>query len=105
MSDDGLPRLPPPLPPQPTTRIPRVFNIWGTLVYAGCSITAFVSMIAYGFGWTPPWIIVLPTFIYVGTSSGIIAMGRIQSNKIASDTFVWLRQKSEENKRAMRKMN
>jgi len=113
MSDE-IPELPNRMPPPPhaklagprplrppTTRVPRVFNIWGTLVYAGCSITAFASMIAYGFGWRPPGLIILPALFYVGISASIIAAGRIEANKDAKVFVRALRRQSEENKRRM----
>jgi hypothetical protein len=100
------PRLPPPLPPVPTTRVPRVFNIQGTLVYAGCSFTAFCFMIAMGFGIWPPWYVILPCLFYVFLSSGIIAHGRIEANKDARFFIHALKKRSQENKqREMRRMN
>jgi hypothetical protein len=106
MSDELPTQMPPRPPPHPVTRVPRVFNIWGTLVYAGCSFTAFASMIAYGFGWNPPWPIMLSALFYVGVSAGIIAFGRMEANKDARFFVQALRKRSDENgKRAMRKMN
>lgn len=82
------------------TRIPRVFGIWGTIVYAIASITAFACMVALPW-WTPPWWIVLPTFAYVFVSAGIIAAGRRASNIEAREFMEMLKRKSEENKRRM----
>jgi hypothetical protein len=114
MNDDLPSKIPPPPHPKlagprprrpPTTRIPRVFNVWGTLAYGVFSITAFASMIAHGFGWTLPWFIILPSLCYTGISAGIIATGRMQSNKDARFSIQALKRQSEENKRAMRRMN
>lgn len=108
MNEDLPSQMPPPptpLPP-PTTQIPRVFSVWGTVIFFGCSATSFASMIAYSVGWTPPWFIILPAFLYVFISSGFIAVGRMESNKDARLFIEAIKQRSEENrKRAMRKMN
>ena len=80
--------------------VPRVFNLFGTIIYAGCSITAFGIMIAMPW-WMPPWWILLPTFGYVFTCTGIIAMGRVQSNRDAKAFAHLLRVQSEINKRSM----
>ena len=111
MNDNGLPSQMPPPPhaklagPRPLrppkTRIPRVFSIWGTLAYSAFSIVAFASMIAYGFGWRPPGLIILPALFYVGTSAGIITMGRIEANKEAKVFTRALSRLSDENKRRM----
>lgn len=113
MSDE-IPELPNRMPPPPhaklagprplrppTTRIPRVFNIWGTIAYGVASITAFASLIAAGFGWHPPWFIIGVALFYVGVSAGIIAAGRIEANKDAKFFVQALRRQSEENKRRM----
>jgi hypothetical protein len=106
--NEELPSQMPPRPPPPTavvTRMPRTFGVFGTLVYLGASITALTSMIAYGFGWNPPWFIILSCIFYTGVSSGIIAMGRMQANRDAHFFIQALRPRSAENQRAMRRMN
>jgi len=113
---DDEPTLPTRMPPPPhtklagprpaTTRIPRVFNIWGTLVYAGCSAVAFLFMIAMGFDIMPPWYVILPTFLYVFLSSGIIALDRIEANKNNKFFIDSIKRQSETiQKHVMRKMN
>ena len=102
MNDDlpsRMPPRPPPLPP--TTRVPRVFSIGGTIAYGGCAITALASLIAYGFGFPPPWFITMSCLLYVFVSAGIIATGRIEANKDAKVFTRALRRQSEENKRRM----
>jgi hypothetical protein len=101
------PKLAGPRPPRPaTTKIPRVFNIWGTIVYGGCAAFAMAFMIMMGFGIIPPWYIILPCLLYVFVSSGNIAFGRIEANKDARFFTQALRKRGEENKqRQMRKMN
>jgi hypothetical protein len=102
-------QLPPPPHPKlagprpPRTRIPRVFNIWGTIAYSACAAAAFFFMIALAFGIYPPWYVMLPCLFYVFMSAGIIAFGRMESNKDARSFIQALR--SDENQRAMRKMN
>jgi len=110
--NDGLPhqmppRPGPPTPPtrlHPTTRVPRVFSLPGTIVYAGCSLTALIFMIGTGFGLQTPWFVILPCLLYVFISSGIIAYGRIESNRDSKVYLRSLQRVSEANKR-MRKMN
>ena len=92
--------LPSKMPP-PTTRVPRMFNIWGTLVYAACSFTAFCFMVAFPFGVRPPLYVVLPCLSYVFISSGIIALGRIENNRDAQFWIETARRVSELNKRKM----
>jgi Na+/glutamate symporter len=84
------------------TRVPHVFPIYGTIVYAGCSITALACFFAIGIAhWTPPWYITMPAFLYCFISAGIITMGRIESNKDAKIFAHLLRKQSEINKRNM----
>jgi|SRR6478736_3106443 len=112
MSEELPSRMPPPPhaklagPRPPTTRAPRAFNIWGTIVYGGCSSIAMAFMVMMGFGIMPPWYVILPSLLYVFLSSGIIALGRIEGNKEARFFIQALKEQSEENKQhAMRKMN
>jgi len=114
MSEDLPSQMPPRPPPHvklagprpPTTRIPRVFNIWGTIVYGGCASVAMGFMIMMGFGIMPPWYIILSCLLYVFLSSGIIALGRVEGNKDAQFFIQALKVRSEESKqREMRKMN
>jgi hypothetical protein len=114
MNDDLPSQMPPRPPPHPklagpmppTTRVPRVFNIWGTIVFGGCSSFALAFMILIGFGIVLPWYVVLPALLYVFVSAGFIALGRIEANKDARFFVQALRKRSEENKqRQMRKMN
>ena len=102
---DGIPELPSKMPQRPvpiTVSVPRAFPVYGTLVYAGCSITALSCFFAIGIvHWTPPWYIIMPAFLYCFVSSGIITMGRIESNKNARAFANALKQQSEENKRRM----
>jgi hypothetical protein len=105
---EPIPPRPPPLPPplHPTTKIPRVYRLPGTVVFAGCSVVAFFFMIALGFGLDPPWYVILPSLFYVFVSSGIIAIGRIEANKDAKFFIETIKRQSEEiQKHAMRKMN
>src|SRR5213078_4524446 len=93
-------------PDMPTKRSTRVFNIWGTLVYSICSSTAFIFMIAMGFGILPPWYITLLCLFYVFLSSGFIALGRMDANMEAWFFNDTLRKLSEEDKKhANREMN
>jgi hypothetical protein len=80
--------------------VPRTFNVWGTLVYATSSATAFTCLIL-SYWWTPPWYVLLPMYFYVFMSAGIIALGRLESNRDAVVFAHLLRKPSEENKRGM----
>jgi hypothetical protein len=87
------------------TRVPHVFSPVGTIVYIGCSVTCLAFMIGYGFGLQVPWYIILPCIFYTAVSSGIIAMGRIESNRDARAFMVRIEQRSELNEQYRRKMN
>ena len=106
MSEQDLPpRMPPPIPQTPVIRpmsmkVPRVFNVWGTIVYVVTSITTLAFMIAEPW-WTPPWWVLLPTYAYVFVSASIIAMGRIESNKDARAYVEMIKRQSDLNKRSM----
>jgi hypothetical protein len=84
----------------PNTRVPRVFSIGGTIVYAIGSVTAVAAIIAKPW-WTPPWWVLLPMFAYIFVSMGIITMGRIEANKDARVFAQLLRKQSDINKRNM----
>jgi hypothetical protein len=49
----------------------------------------------------PPWYILLPAYTYIFLSAGIIALGRMESNKDARLFVQMLKDRSEE----IRKMN
>ena len=98
----GLPSKMPPRPVAITTRVPHVFSIWGTIVYGISAITSLATVLIIGIaGWTPPWYLTMPAFLYCFISAGIITMGRIESNKDARVFAHLLRERSEENKRRM----
>jgi hypothetical protein len=97
---DGLPSSMPPRPTAIVTKVPLVFNPVGTIIYAIASMTAFACLVL-SYWWTPPWFVLLPTYLYVFLSAGIIALGRIESNKNASAFIDMIKKRSEENKRRM----
>lgn len=100
---DKMPERP---PPHPTTKVPRVYGLFGTVCYGGSAIVSIISVLSMGvFNWTPPWYIIASALIYVFTSSSLIFFGRIESNKDARFFIQALRKLGEENKRSMRKMN
>ena len=84
-----------------------MFNIWGTICYSVSAVSSLIAILLMGiFKWTPPWYFLLPAFLYVFISSGIIALGRIQANKDARFFIRMLKRRSDENKqREMRRMN
>lgn len=84
-----------------------MFSIWGTVIYGIAAIFSIVAvfLIAF-FGWTPPSYFISVAFIYTFMSTGIICMGRIETNKEARFFIHALKKRSEQNKqRQMRKMN
>jgi hypothetical protein len=95
------------MPPRPTpiaiaTKVPRVFSIWGTIIYGISAITSIATVLIVGIAdWSPPWWLTEPAFLYCFISAGIITLGRIESNRDARVFTRLLRQKSEENKRRM----
>ena len=96
------------LPPHlhPTTRVPRVFSIWGTACYGIAAVASITTILVMDFTrWTPPWWFISAALLYTFISTGIIALGRIESNRDSKFFIQALRKRSEENKRAMRKMN
>jgi hypothetical protein len=104
--NEELPKQMPPRPPPPTTRVPKVFGIWGTILYGIIAITSIAIVVIGGIAnWTPPWFLIGTAFIYVFISAGLICMGRIEANKDARFFIRALRERSDDNKRAMRKMN
>jgi hypothetical protein len=114
--NDGLPdqmpeRPPPPHvklagPRPPRTKVPRVFSIWGTICYGIAAVFCITAVLLMGFTkWIPPWYFISSAFLYCFISTGLITMGRIESNKDAKFFIRALRQKSAENQRTMRKMN
>jgi hypothetical protein len=110
MNDDlptQMPDQPPPLPPPPTTKVPRVFSIWGTICYGIAAVYSCTTVMLIGIiRWMPPWYIVSSAFMYVFISAGIICFGRIEANRDARFFIQALRKRSDENKqRRMREMN
>jgi hypothetical protein len=95
------------MPPRPTpiaiaTKVPRVFNIWGTIIYGISALTSLATVLIIGIAdWKPPWWLAMPAFLYCFISSAIIALGRIEANRDARVFTALLRKKSEENKRRM----
>ena len=90
----------------PTTKVPRVFSIWGTINYGVAAIASIAIVLCMGiFAWTPQWWAIMPAFLYVFISTGIICLGRIEANRDAKFFIHALRKRSEDNERAMRKMN
>lgn len=88
--------------PPPTTRVPRVFGPWGTLCYGISAVASITTVLLMGFTrWTPPWYFLMPAFLYIFISAGIICLGRIESNQEAKFFIHALREQSEENKRRM----
>lgn len=83
-----------------TTRIPRMFNAWGTLIYGVASLTALAFIISAPW-WTPPWWALLPTYAYVFVSTGIICWGRIENNRDNRLFIEALKHQSEINKQRM----
>ncbi len=105
MNDDLPTRMPEP-PPPVVTRVPRVFGPWGTLSYGIAAVASIITVLLMGFTrWIPPWYFIACAFMYVFISAGIICYGRIEANRDAKVFIHALKKKSEENKRAMRKMN
>jgi membrane protein required for beta-lactamase induction len=95
----------PPLPP-PTTKVPKVFSIWGTIYYGIIAIASIAIVFIGGIAnWTPPWVLTGTAFLYVFVTAGLICMGRIEANRDAKFFIQALRKRSDENKRTMRKIN
>lgn len=96
---------PPHMHPHPTTKVPKVFSIWGTIYYGAIAIGSIVIVIIGGIAnWTPPWLLIGAAFLYVFINAGIICLGRMEANRDAKFFMHALRKRSDENKR-MRKMN
>lgn len=92
------------LPPHlhPTTRVPRVFKVWGTICYGILAIASITTIMIMDFTrWTPPWWVITSALLYVFISAGIIALGRIESNHDSKFFIQALKERSEENKRRM----
>ena len=100
------PGPPPKTAPRATTRVPRVFGIWGTIGYGISSIASITALLTMGFtGWTPPWWFLMPVLLYTFTSTGIICYGRIEANKDAKFYIETIKRQSAANEqRVMRKM-
>ena len=83
-------RVPPrgceePLPPHlhQTTKVPRVFSIWGTILYGIAAIASITTILVMDFTrWTPTTVVHPAAFpIHVHRHLGIIALGRIECNR------------------------
>lgn len=85
----------------PTTKVPRIFGIWGTACYGIAALYSITVVLGLPFGWKPPWYAVSSAFLYVFVSAGIIFFGRIESNRDARFFMQALKKRSEENKRRM----
>lgn len=101
MSEEPTERMPPPPTPlHATTKVPRVFGIWGTACYGVAAISSIITVLIMDFSrWVPPWWYITATSLYVFASAGIICFGRIQANRDAHGFIVLIRHRSEQNKR------
>lgn len=94
-------KMPPRLLP-PTTRVPKVFSVWGTVCYGIAAVFSVTQVILIAVArLTPPWYVTSIAFLYVFTSTGLICTGRIESNRDARFFMRALKKRSDENKRRM----
>jgi hypothetical protein len=99
-------QLPPRPSPKATTKVPRVFGLFGTVCYGGAAVTAILVALSMAvFDWTPPWYMTASAFMYVFISSGIIFFGRTEANKDAKFFIHAIKERSEENKNKTRHLN